>query len=286
MHDPRIGRFFAVDPLTAKYPHNSPYAFSENDVIASLELEGLEKVPANEIWDMTGSTLISASKWYNIDLNSTYYIRKIHNQIVTLHEIKDGPNKGNYVGIVHNNGAYYNLYSNREKPKNYTYELKYVVGADKIKEKVDLGEVAADNLLDALSSDYEFSPTLYNVNNYNAYGVGKWNDDTGEWVSGSTEEQVKVLVDHTVDQLTDPLNYLPTPVEVNFRLKPGKGNWNAFRKLSKGTITKETHPNLTNKQRKDLRTKSYQDWQHQNLKVDPTSAVPSPDLKTEEKDNN
>lgn len=44
MHDPRIGRFFAVDPLTASYPHNSPYAFSENRVIDCIELEGLEKV--------------------------------------------------------------------------------------------------------------------------------------------------------------------------------------------------------------------------------------------------
>ena len=42
MHDPRIGRFFAVDPLSAKYPHNSPYAFSENMVIHMIELEGLE----------------------------------------------------------------------------------------------------------------------------------------------------------------------------------------------------------------------------------------------------
>ncbi len=35
-------RFFAVDPLAAKYPHNSPYAFSENRVIDGIELEGLE----------------------------------------------------------------------------------------------------------------------------------------------------------------------------------------------------------------------------------------------------
>lgn len=42
MHDPRIGRFFAVDPLAWKYPHNSPYAFSENRVIDKIELEGLE----------------------------------------------------------------------------------------------------------------------------------------------------------------------------------------------------------------------------------------------------
>jgi RHS repeat-associated protein len=46
MHDPRVGRFFAVDPLFKKYPHNSPYAFSENDVIRAVELEGLEKAIA------------------------------------------------------------------------------------------------------------------------------------------------------------------------------------------------------------------------------------------------
>ncbi|GAA0876016.1 hypothetical protein GCM10009118_24260 [Wandonia haliotis] len=42
MHDPRVGRFFALDPLAPKYPHNSPYAFSENRLIDGVELEGLE----------------------------------------------------------------------------------------------------------------------------------------------------------------------------------------------------------------------------------------------------
>ncbi len=42
MHDPRLGRFFAVDPLAAKYPHNGPYNFSENRLIDGIELEGLE----------------------------------------------------------------------------------------------------------------------------------------------------------------------------------------------------------------------------------------------------
>jgi len=42
MHDPRVGRFFAVDPLTKSFTWNSPYAFSENRVIDGLELEGLE----------------------------------------------------------------------------------------------------------------------------------------------------------------------------------------------------------------------------------------------------
>jgi RHS repeat-associated protein len=44
MHDPRLGRFFAVDPLTKDYPHYSPYSFSGNIVIHNIELEGLENV--------------------------------------------------------------------------------------------------------------------------------------------------------------------------------------------------------------------------------------------------
>jgi len=43
MHDPRVGRFFAVDPLAPKYPYYSPYQFSGNKVIQFIELEGLEE---------------------------------------------------------------------------------------------------------------------------------------------------------------------------------------------------------------------------------------------------
>lgn len=49
MHDARVGRFWSIDPLAAKYPHNSPYAFSENRVIDSNELEGLESIPGGQI---------------------------------------------------------------------------------------------------------------------------------------------------------------------------------------------------------------------------------------------
>jgi hypothetical protein len=43
MHDPRVGRFFAVDPLTHKYPHYSHYSFSGNKVIEAVELECAEE---------------------------------------------------------------------------------------------------------------------------------------------------------------------------------------------------------------------------------------------------
>jgi RHS repeat-associated protein len=43
IYNPSIGKFLSVDPLTREYPWNSPYAFAENDVIRSIDLEGAEK---------------------------------------------------------------------------------------------------------------------------------------------------------------------------------------------------------------------------------------------------
>ncbi len=45
-HDPQIGRFIEIDPLSEKYEYNSTYAFSENKVTNYVELEGLEAVSA------------------------------------------------------------------------------------------------------------------------------------------------------------------------------------------------------------------------------------------------
>lgn len=42
MHDPAIGRFNSIDPLSEKYAHLSPYAFSGNQLTNAIELEGAE----------------------------------------------------------------------------------------------------------------------------------------------------------------------------------------------------------------------------------------------------
>lgn len=62
MHDPRIGRFFAIDPLASKYPHNSPYAFSENSTIAFVELEGLERISFTLKFDKDGKPVFRKFK--------------------------------------------------------------------------------------------------------------------------------------------------------------------------------------------------------------------------------
>jgi len=49
-HDPQIGRFIEIDPLSEKYVYNSTYAFSENKVTGHVELEGLEAIVSNTPW--------------------------------------------------------------------------------------------------------------------------------------------------------------------------------------------------------------------------------------------
>ena len=51
MHDPQTGRFWQIDPLAEKYVYNSTYAFSENKVTGHRELEGLESVSINPVFD-------------------------------------------------------------------------------------------------------------------------------------------------------------------------------------------------------------------------------------------
>ena len=53
IHDPRLGRFLSIDPLSKGYPWNSPYAFAENKVIQYVELEGLETGIANFMYPST-----------------------------------------------------------------------------------------------------------------------------------------------------------------------------------------------------------------------------------------
>ena len=59
MHDPRVGRFLSLDPLAPQYPHNSPYAFSENRVIDGIELEGLETRYYTIIFDNNGKSKLN-----------------------------------------------------------------------------------------------------------------------------------------------------------------------------------------------------------------------------------
>ena len=65
MHDPQIGRFLQVDPLSSEYQHNSTYAFSENKVTSHREIEGLEAQAAiSDAWQDLANNFRSFHKFY------------------------------------------------------------------------------------------------------------------------------------------------------------------------------------------------------------------------------
>jgi len=101
MHDPRIGRFLSIDPLAAKYPHNSPYAFSENRVIDGVDLEGLEHAHYMNVYlsESEGRTVLynfSADK-VNEQANTLY--------VMTTHNVEAGAS----TSVSLTRAAFYNL---------------------------------------------------------------------------------------------------------------------------------------------------------------------------------
>ena len=110
MHDTRLGRFFAVDPLAAKYPWNSPYAFSENDLIRAVELEGQEKriIIYQDLGD--GKTRISILRvkengvYTNLNLKDSNGNEIVKNQENTLVIHRD--KEGNITNITERDAKY------------------------------------------------------------------------------------------------------------------------------------------------------------------------------------
>jgi outer membrane protein OmpA-like peptidoglycan-associated protein len=100
MHDPRLGRFLSIDPLSKGYPWNSPYSFSENDVIACVELEGAEKWKVVHYKDAV-----------------TGVITKTIVTPYTAEEAYDGMTKG--IGILYMTKT---VYSNGAGSEHFTYK--------------------------------------------------------------------------------------------------------------------------------------------------------------------
>lgn len=97
-YDPRIGRFSQIDPLSAKYPYNSSYAFSENRVIDGVDLEGLEWSKSTWV-DETGMTHIKLT----VRVNMTMDVHQL--------EFSNAGFKAQYLKGVSNNFAeYFNVF--------------------------------------------------------------------------------------------------------------------------------------------------------------------------------
>lgn len=90
VQDVRTGRFYSIDPLAPEYPWNSVYAFSENDLIRAVELEGLEKATPqmqqnalNEIQKFSNNG--TSGIWSNISKSA--YVKDLTQNILDSRKI-------------------------------------------------------------------------------------------------------------------------------------------------------------------------------------------------------
>lgn len=285
MHDPRLGRFFAIDPLAHSFPWNSPYAFSENNVIHCIELEGLEKVPVNEIWDFTKSGVTVSASYYKdigfgVGLTSWggFKVATINGKPVRLYEIVQGPNKGNYFGVQFN--SWESLWNVKG-----SYEWKYVVGAKRVKNNWhsgELGDVAVGGLLEAMKSDYEMSTTLCEVqfnNEYGKYAI-RYNSETGELepTEDCLEQTFYNILGAWGDAWTDPMNFLPGPelkMKVGVSIEPCPANWNQFLQATKGKYNAASYAQ---------RSIDYQNWLRGDFEAG-VNPLPEPEKEDENSGN-
>jgi RHS repeat-associated protein len=79
-HDPQIGRFIEIDPLSEDYAYNSTYAFSENRVTSSVEIEGLE---AKDLYSELGPIRDQRSK-YGIPKSDTKFEKFMDGTLLTF----------------------------------------------------------------------------------------------------------------------------------------------------------------------------------------------------------
>jgi len=53
IYDPRLGKFLSEDPLTASYPHYTPYQFAGNNPVRFIDLDGLEEADHGSNWSIS-----------------------------------------------------------------------------------------------------------------------------------------------------------------------------------------------------------------------------------------
>jgi len=143
MHDPRIGRFFSVDPLSSKYPFYSPHAFSGNRVIDAVELEGLEPIIKNG--QLSG---------YNVqeEQRPTQIATDINNPETQLEYRYGLDNDVDWNSIVANNWNYF---------KDGNYEVSFMRMDDKGYNKLNLN---TEDYLDLSFTNLDVNLTISNAN--------------------------------------------------------------------------------------------------------------------------
>ncbi len=108
MHDVRIGRFFAVDPMYKEYSYYSPYVFSGNEVIAAVELEGLQPYrlfnspdeAAANFGQQYNPASILEGREYGTNIYAVHSYKDDYTRASQTHYYYEEPNKGTKDGVT------------------------------------------------------------------------------------------------------------------------------------------------------------------------------------------
>lgn len=134
-YDPRIGRFYSVNPLEKQHPWNSRYAFAENDVIRAMDLEGAEILIVTQVnAEKRTATIIIRKDIHIVKKNLSNAWRKLDTK-----EIKDLYTKGNttlYMESLPENGkaVTYTKEESHLKGSSYSVNVIYDLNTDYIDE--------------------------------------------------------------------------------------------------------------------------------------------------------
>ena len=95
LHDPRIGRFFVIDPLSKYFPFQSPYVFSSNRLIDMIELEGLQTHRPQVLYGHHYNVPFNSSYTYNVSRVRYSYTppttQTVQSQTVVLIQFRNSP---------------------------------------------------------------------------------------------------------------------------------------------------------------------------------------------------
>jgi RHS repeat-associated protein len=172
MHDPRVGRFFAVDPLAKKYPYYTPYQFSGNKVIHLIELEGLE--------ESLPTYLLSAP---NTDEHAVINLGEYSN-ITTVDGVDYNATTGKVFDESERGTIQYRYYALGDKDGNLLdYDGSWDITKGQLPEGVYLYELSAKRNIDGtlvLGKDGDILPDIRGENWLGSTYIGPNNPTTAD----------------------------------------------------------------------------------------------------------
>jgi RHS repeat-associated protein len=234
-HDPQIGRFWQIDPLSDKYRYNSTYAFSENKVVAHRELEGLESWPVNNP-DRTTSTF--SGPWANRNAaQAAYNDRKringerlnigsdgmVVSDRISRNRVLNAQENGpltNVIGIVLHTTAGSSASGAISAMQSKNLGVHFIIDKDGT-----IMQLASLNFwLSHVGAPRHKDGAFRSTNTIGIEHVGEWNEDTQTWEE-LTEEQIDASA-WLVKSLMRNYNIHPYDVrnheDISYK-KPGEG---------------------------------------------------------------